>query len=923
MLPSLANEDHLSDALAADGVYFGSRPDVWSWAALYRAAVPPPRVRRQVDPPDHRLILKYILKQTLDELDGRGASVPKGVRRSGFVDLLSSSIRELLLEDISPDLLLAETPAEDGDAKPRDLLYRLYSDYLIHLEENGLADNAQLPILTREACAEDCGKLSGRPMFWIGFLSFTGAQLKLIRMLARRGVRMEFFSPDAALEGFYDASAQLGMERRDICDRGGKIVSLTARDAYGQFDALARGISLARVGSGGLYEAVGTGDAPDAWLDVGILADINDHPLLASALETRGVPCESRAERAVSDTLPVRIARQAWDAYMLDWPARRTLHLLSQPVFGLSLDRDRVARRSPEGWRAWRALAEGIPGAGAVLDRLKKFCDTLSDLGGHTGEELLEALLAAAGDDEWEARLSAEAGDDTSLDYALREVSSARLEIKQKLELLRELKPAIGVAGDVRFVGGDALLFLLNWSREATTALPPRRVGTVKLYDSPPPVLASHRVWIMTDVTPSRYGGAVSEGSLLGAEVRDSVNAASETLDTAVHLPTLSEKREQREALFRRLAAVGDDVTIMARPAHDSQGRPQDESPFLASLLADRAARWIRAGEIIDEGDGALTDERVIPQLLRGTFPRTGLLRRGGDGAKARVRLSALDAWRDCPFLYWCGLMRLEPPRDMTSPVDQQDRGSLLHELWQRVWEKREPGDKKPVAVNAAEEWDALIEEKRRAGEAIGASKSSAVAANLRRLVLRLARRMDETEAAAEQLGLTREGVLLEYELPVYEGKNAVFVGRADRVDLWREVGAVLLDYKLGISDNYKNSRQLAAYAFLMREADAPRVEGFGFMGHKDARARGSWSDAVFPLYGSGKRNRNDMSPDAATDAAGETIAALDEQIGAGFFPAMYESARCKRCGFSAICRRAERRGMLREDDEDEFGDPE
>lgn len=926
MLPSLANEDFLLDALAGDGSYFGSRPEIWSWAALYRAVVPPRAIRRQVDPPDHRLILQLILKQTLEELDGKEISVPKGVRRSGFVDLLSSSIRELLLEDVSPDRLLTTAAPEGKTIEPRELLYRLYSDYLLYLEANGLADNAQLPILTRLACAGDCGKLSGRPMFWVGFLSFTGAQLKLIRLLERRGIRLEFFTPDAGLAGFYDAASQLGLEREDAGDCGGRIVTLLSRDAYGQYEGIARGIALARGKEGISGEASCMGDFPDAAADVGILADSSGHPLIASALAKYGIPCESCAERPVSETLLVRTARQVWEAYLLDWPARRTLHLLSQPFFGLSFDRDRLALRMPEGWRVWRKLANEIPGAGELLDRLKRFCEYVNEPGGHTGEELLRALLELAGDDEWEARLSREAAEDIDLDYAVREVSSSRLEVRQKLELLSELRSAIGEAGNVRFSGGDAMSFLVSWSREAVTALPQARKGVVKLYDSPPPVMASHGIWIMTDVTPSRYSGASSEGSLLGTEVRESVNeipAGENEDEIPVHLPTLREKREQKEALFRRLLAVGDEVTVLARPANDSQGRPQGESPFLTSLLSDRASNWSRLGEILHESDlGVLGEEGVSP-LNRGIFPRTGLLFKNEDDEKKHVRLSAIDTWRACPFLFWCELMKIEPPREAASAVEALERGVLLHELWQRVWEKWEPGEKRPIAVRAMEEWDALLKEKAREGSAIGDPKASGVAAALSRMIRSVAGRMDEIEDSAIGSGLSREGVRVEYALPDFEGQNAVFVGRADRVDLWNGAGAVLLDYKLGKSDRYKDSLQLAAYAYLMKEAGEGLVEGFGFVGHKDARARGCWSDMMLPVYKGGKRGARDMSPDIGIAEAEKAIAGLDENIGAGRFPANYDSKNCPSCPYDIVCRRAERRGSAQEEESDESGESE
>lgn len=941
MLPSMANETFLLDALATEGSYFASRPEVWSWAALYRAVVPPRSLRRQVDPPDHRLILKFILQRTLSELDASGVTVPKGVRRSGFVDLLSSSIRELLLEDVSPDRLLIDVPGEAGGnaaIDARELLYRLYTDYLFYLEENGLADNAQLPILTRQACADDCGRLRGRTTFWVGFLSLTGAQLKLARLLERRGVGLEFFVPDTGLEGFYDAASQLGLERTDSGDCGGRLVTLLAQDRYGQFDRIAREIALARTGVGKLFESAKIPDISETLCDIGILADSADLPLMASALEKYGIASESRAERPVSESILIRTARQAWDVYTRGWPTRHTLHLLSSPIFGLvELDEERIDSRMPEGWRAWRELAGGMPGAGEALDRLKAFCDFLSATNGHRGEELLRALLDLAGDDEWEARLSREVAGDPSLDFVVREIASSRLEARQKLELLSELQPAIGEAGEVRFAGGEAMAFIAGWSREATTALPQPLSGVVRLYDSPPPVMASHRLWVMTDVTPSRYPGASADASLLGADAREDINdaAVSESEgdgEPFVHLPTLHEKREQKEALFRRLLAVGEDLTILARPVNDSQGRPQGDSPFLTSLLANRSARWERVTEILCPGDLCLPDEETplleedelvlgSGQIDRGRFPRVGALQKNGDGGKTRVRLSALDSWRDCPFLYWCASMGLEPPKDASSAVDALERGNLLHELWQRVWDAWAPEDKAPLVVLAEREWSAMLEEKGRAGSPVADPRATAAVAALTRMIRKVARRMDEVEEAALENGLVREGALLEYVLPDFEGEYAVFAGRADRVDLWRNAGAVLVDYKLGKSERYRKSLQLAAYAYLMETAEGRPIEGFGFLGHRDARFRGNWSDAMALAYKGSNRTAKDVPPEAAIAEAARAIAALDAGIGEGRFEANYDSERCASCPYGIVCRRAERRGAVEEDKPDESGE--
>ena len=114
--------------------------------------------------------------------------------------------------------------------------------------------------------------------------------------------------------------------------------------------------------------------------------------------------------------------------------------------------------------------------------------------------------------------------DEPALDDLVRETASSVAELRQKIDSLAEMSHRLGEAAEMRFSGDEAMRFILDWSDNTHLALPSLRRGVVTLYDSPPPVLFSHRIWAMTDVDSSRFPGASSEHLLLNEEIRRSVN---------------------------------------------------------------------------------------------------------------------------------------------------------------------------------------------------------------------------------------------------------------------------------------------------------------------------------------------------------------------------------------------------------------
>ena len=719
MLPSLSSSNALMDALGAESGFWGDRPDIWSWSEMYARLVPEGELRRQVDPPDHRLILKYVIDACIKELDAGGARVPGGIRRRGFVDVLSEAVRELLLEGVPPDRLL-------GEPDDADLLYRLYSDYLLYLESNGLADNSQIPSLLSDSLRRglpDC--LTGAAICWVGFLSFTGSQLKLVRTLRRLGQKMEFFMPETGIEGFRDISAQLGDAVKPVGARKAAVITMKGQDAFAQYERIACELADASRGEGALCESLAALAAVD-WReildDIGVLVPHDGLSLLSAALRKHGVPYQSRSETPVALTGIIELARRAWEAYRLNWPARQTYALLrtvgaggldsASPngradlngVYGTAHEPGQRPCFPPEGLEAWRRAVSGDTGCLSLIERSAAFCAYIDQEGGHTPEELLAALLALYVEG-WERRLAEEAAGDESVDFAVRALASSRLELEKKLRMIAELAPPLGEAGRMRFRGAEAIGFLSDWAEEAVTALPQPMKGAASLYDSPPPVLVSHKLWIMTDIDPSTYPGAPSEPPLLGQELRERVNrpydqAALRRDDDPVcavepvHLPTMREKREQKEAMFRRLLSLGEVATLATRAELDSRGRERGDSPFMATLL-DGGPPGGPAWAVVGEISGTQAGEAVSgqPRARRGRFPRSARSIAGeardarGKRQRLRVSASALDAFADCPFAYWCGhIARFEEPQDDVGLFDRAFQGTVVHDMWRMVW---------------------------------------------------------------------------------------------------------------------------------------------------------------------------------------------------------------------------------------------
>ncbi|MDR1138192.1 MAG: PD-(D/E)XK nuclease family protein [Synergistaceae bacterium] len=881
MLPSRKSEDWLLAMLRGEKDYFASRPEVWSWQELYNRLVPKAERRRCVDPPDHNLILQFVRERAVRGMESRAIPFPAGMKRKSFVTPLGEAIREMLLEGVEPEMI-----------SENEILRGLYEDYLSYLAKEKLADNSQLPSLILLSLGETLPRFTkGTVIRWVGFMSFTGTQLKLVKTLIDMGLNMEIFMPDSGTAGFRDASSQLGLDPVSIESGECSVIPLDAPDMYSEFERIA---DLAADSYGGM--------------DTGILVARDRSQAMASALSKRGIPWQFRSEVTADRTAIMDIAAQTWEIYKLGWPPSRTSHLLRSAAFGLDADIAGIAREMPEGMAAWKEFFSGDANATDTMSRLESFCDLIKR--GGSCEELLRGLMAFCGNGEWEARLAREAGNDTSMDSAIREIASSRLEIEQKLAMMEDVTPALGEASGIRFEGDDAMAFLYDWAREAAIALPPLYKGAVCIYDSPPPVLLSHDVWIMTDVDGTRCPGPTSDHPLIGDKMRDSLNAAP---GANVHLPTVHEKRRQKEAMFRRLLAVGERVSVAARARMDAGGNPIIDSPFMAPE-AFRAGGW-RIGNARSEDRSTLSRGHAY----RGKFPRAVLAAAPQAPQKPRISLSRIDDLIDCPFAHWCGtIARFTSPPDPDFIMNPISLGNLMHEAWRHianVQSRDEGGGYRSILLG---EWDGIISNLTEEYRMTADTRSAYIMANLKNNMLGVADLLDGIEALAASAGMKKTETRTEFPLPPLEFENVIFTGRADKIERWSwngGEGAVIYDYKLGKSKGYAKKSQLAAYAAALRESGT-KVAGFCYLCHKDGRHHGSWSPDIKHVFAKTSRS---PGCDEQIENVLKKLSGIDDIIASGKYEAKYDSPLCGICDFPSICRRGERYGDRRDEKDDEW----
>lgn len=928
IVPGSADREWLKDILLKDFAFGSELFRIWRWDELYREILlsqDDVSGLVQIDPPDHWLILHHLVSSLIKTEEG----LLPGVRQSGFVDILGRTVRELIREDLGPASIRASLfPDGEGDKNdPGWVLCDLYEKYQSSLDEGKLMDSAAISAQTENllSLAESGFEWLRRwHIVFVGFYSFTHSQLRLVRSMVDMGVATSLFTPLAGLAGEYSALSQLqGGSVESIASGPLNMVRMTGGTVRQEIEVLARYLILWSRGEDFLC---GHGNFP-GWENIGAGISSQAMSLVTEVFSRYRIPFNYMEGRNVSETSLWEAMRRIWDCYRDGWQPEPVAELLSLPWFDGDVDERDLLKAAPRGLKSWRgylASREGRVKTAEALERCVAFAELIAR--GGAAEGLLRGVISlVTAEPDWRIVLSRMVDNRPDLDVMVLETGSALQEVDRKIKRIEEVERDIGEAGQKVLKGGDALTFLSVWAESATIWPGASRDGCLSLYVGTPPVLTRHKVWVMTDCTARSWPGKLAESPLLEdarKEKLHELDLKGDHLDRT-HLPLLSEKRRQREVLFRRLLACGDELVIMTSSTMDGAGKVLPESPFIEKALEDG---WIVEVDRIDRTPGQLLPnwfEPVIEPVEVHEPPQGVVSKRSErilsdkpvhDGSSPTVRLSSIDEFASCPYRFKCSqILRLSPPDQ--PGFNPRLSGTACHEVWRAAWQGYMDGSGSLTEMVKAN-WEPVLEECYRdlLKDRDLARRRDLVYDNMVQTALYL--------QGLDDGGLrnNRERSYLELSLPPLTIGGVSFSGIADRVDLMKDGSVIVWDYKSSLSSNYRNSLQLACYAILMNSGlddmafDMTYTAGYGFIGQSDRAIAGVAVDILRPLMGLSTRSRTSL--DDRIDKADFLLNQVSKAFSEGRFDPNYDGPACRGCPYSGLCRISELH--YREEDEDD-----
>lgn len=909
--------------------------NLWTWQDIYDDVYGEGR-RRVLSPPDHLLILKKILNDTIKSLGEKVKALP-GIERSGFIAVLSDDIRELLNEAVRPEQLPLYP---DSDNPSEFLLPRVYSDYLKYLSTFNLLDSAQVYTAAYDAIVADQGWGKDYIIVFAGFLSFNHGQLQLVEAIRDRCRQIITVKPEAFMPHFYDSDSQLSLAKSS-CHSSGRLITVSPAEPGLEPEIIARLLAL---WSKGKWNVGGEFPGFDS---IGLMISEGREEAFAQSFKRYSVPYDFADGIAISRTLPGKILSLLRNLTTENFPAYDTAIMLTQPCFAGSNFPVRKAHRAGRfGLDSWiEYLNEKhhntFETALTAMEAIKKFCAVLRVK--NTPAIIMGAFsnfLHTEG--IWLDRLD-NIAPYPELDEAMRLTASAIQTVDEKLLSLNELLPDLGSVQDERLSGDEAYEYLADWCRNSHVRAQIQLTNSVRIFTGQPPVLSSFPVWIMSGVTQKTWSPNMKSSPLLGNEEREKLR------ENEAYLPRTKEKAEQREALFRRLLQTGESMTILSRPLLDDDGRPVSDSPFLKKFTDDMK----------DWTTKSIKTEGINILLGSDGYRFIGIDADGREKRKAPsvsvradfVGASDIQELLECPFL-WYQHRRAElyqPDSELVSPVEW---GNMLHKYWECVW-KIYRDDMKASGNHftsiAKSEWERLMK-----AEDEDYKNFSPLVTNKR-----LKRKLTGLQFRANRLAgvqgvildkfhedYEHERILLEDEAHLrVEHDGVKFFGQCDRIEILRGRNgskiAFIADYKEGSMASYNydagmkdisqkswnidnkefsHGLQLSLYAAMFNEDDC-ELSGVYILGHEDGKVSGTFSQGTaekfrgfFPVK-DGRESRPDTN---IQQRFNEGVYAMECAVrilkGERFSPD-YDSDRCRYCRIKSICRKGEIRGEISNDD--------
>lgn len=925
IVPAGLDREALLDEICSGEPFFGDKPQVMTagdlLAELSRRGLSAPGV---IDPPDHNLILRWLLEGFLKAMEEEKTALAPGVYHRGFVSVLGDNIKDLLAEEISPEELSRSIFGEEEPeaSRPEAILIRLYQSYIDYLAEHKLADAAQIPLLVRQAMNSEAALkwIKNTVFVFSGFLSFTGSQLKLVSALSELTTVL-MLQPETGLDNFHDGIYQLKQEYKKRPGWSVKTAELEASNKHLELEALARETALWADGQGSFSQL---GTLTD-YGDIGIMISPDRLSILRYALERYQIPYNLRVRGTVGETPAGRLAVEIWTAFSCGWDYFHTLPLISNPLLFTAKDGSLPqlpAGSFPTGFESWQKALRGR--GELVLNEMDLFCRKLA--AGGTPVEILTAwsnflnsrAVQTAQKTAWAA------GAEASLDEEVKNIAFALFELDKKIKVLTDEARDLGEAAEICLKGAEAAGYITDWGSTATLPIQLPQSRSLTVYAGMPPILTSHRFWIMTGVDLAAWPGTIRESLLLGNSQKSVFNEAQlKKEEGAAHLPELREEREQKEAVFRRLAATAREGLIITRSLTDNSKDPVGESPFVTSMLSqkDKSRGWELIGKCQYPTDDAMPDggapwfpqAEVISSEAVITEPDKMPEGRAEAEAAPVLRVSDLDTWAQCPYKYWClRKMNLETPQEtLYSPMTA---GSLVHKIWEEALNEELCQKGRSIWGYVTENWQRFKNEKY--PELDGDTRLLRYEKKLLKNVMEMALRLDTIEEKARAAG--RSSISTELSLPEYEIEGCRFHAKADRIDYYSD-GVVLLDYKLGSASTHLSELQIAAYFVMLRKAEiSDKLLGFGWLGHRDCSLDGYFEKSAREIYQPDRGHKTSASELA--ELAEKTMSDMAASVRQGIYKPVYDPKNkgCSSCPFSVLCRKRESSGY---DEAEEMGE--
>ena len=825
---------------------------------------------RQVDPPDHWLLLNYARDQIQD------LTPPKGGDTDAYLDAAGDLFKELLAENMGPETLSESHPYESA----------LFDCYLQTLQNTGSLDPSDLPTQSLKVLNTlEQGQRAKIPkLVALGFMSLTANQKALMDDLVESGVDVTILVPDPGDMEVTTLFDQYGLPQEATFSPLQGLV-IEAPDHRGRAEDLARALKAWEVGQGPLAHRPFV-----TWEDVGLWCPQSDGAKVCEALDRYQVPYRLGIDKRVSDTNFWRAARAARELAHRDFPrlaTERFLGLDSQGSVHLSW-----GTLLPHGLKAWSILLG--PGEGTqALEEAQKLAQDLDRTRSPYG-----ALIALH---NWGTaclrRLRAHYANQPEGDRWVREWVATLNLIQEKIDALAPytIKDS-GLLHTIHQVKDSSLRwnYLVNWA-QGTRLPPPLPVGdALTLWIGSLPQLSHQKIWGLIGGESDAWPGKMNESPLVSDKEKENFS-----LEGPGTLPTLAELKARQLALLRRYTAAGDELTLLVNAKADEKGREKS----LAPILED--ARWWHF-ETVDLSDLCLTwadghgllEERPSQLLWREAPGQREPLE------EVTLTPSKADTFAQCPFA-WYLEAQLKIPQAPKEGFDPLKGGIMVHSLWEDQWRKKLTGQIESLSQNLTEAYEEAIKNH------YPQLDDLELRAHRRRLQTTLepmAQMQEEQASLLDQFG--PQTIDLEENLPKKTIGRVTLKAKADRSHNWPN-RKLFFDYKSGKAENYKKSLQQALYALT---TDAPDQCSWAFLGQKGPSfVLAADEELASALRGDKKSSQR---RDELLKEAHNLIDELNDRAQKGDFAPNYGSPRCRRCPYTPLCRKGEFKALKEEDDD-------